>query len=292
MWLLTAPSTKAQPGALPDPNREALESLLVELRDKINDADKRMVAHPRFLEELRSLIKHYKTRLREVFLYEDFADGDYTQAQLWVVKAGQFKVTPTPRLRSRVHAYRPSPKSSSQEKNAPIGFILREIIRPGKQKKEFDVRPVPVQEEAVLQTLTRIGPFFELDMVFVSESTWGAMEVVLLGGSPPVPLYRLIYQAAPSKKRPIEIVRERDSRRYTIESASQYPVLDDGRPHRLQWLRNEQGHMSVLIDGQKVLSTVELFYRDDFSGLSLVNRGGIYEWGPIRILQTLGEARK
>ncbi len=43
--------------------------------------------------------------------------------------------------------------------------------------------------------------------------------------------------------------------------------------------------MRVLVDGEEVLSTVEVFYKDAFAGLQLVNRGGIYEWGPIRIME-------
>lgn len=112
------------------------------------------------------------------------------------------------------------------------------------------------------------------------------MEIVLLGGSPIAPRYRLIYKAAPSSKRPIIIVRVRDSGSYTIESATQYPVLDDGSLHKIQWIRDDEGHMRVLVDEKEVLSTVELFYRDDFKGLVLINRNGTYEWGPIKILKT------
>jgi len=293
MWILTASAAMAQSVASPDANREALKSLLDDLRSKIKNADERMVAHPKFLEELRSLISQYEAKLRNIFFYDDFADGNFTGNPSWVVKKGEFRVTSTPRLQSKMPVYKPSQSARHEEnEKAPIGFLLREIIRSGKQKKEFDVRPAPVQEEAVIQTKTRIGPYFELDMVFVSESSWGSMELILLGGSPPTPFYRLVYQAAPSKNRPIEIVRERDSRRYTIESASLYPVLDDGRPHRLQWLRDEQGNMIVLVDEKKVISTVEIFYKDAFSGLSLVNRGGTYEWGPIRILQAPAKGEK
>ena len=39
-----------QPLDTSDPNREALEGLLEELDQKIDDADKRMVAHPTFLD--------------------------------------------------------------------------------------------------------------------------------------------------------------------------------------------------------------------------------------------------
>ena len=43
--------------------------------------------------------------------------------------------------------------------------------------------------------------------------------------------------------------------------------------------------MKVLVDGQEIITTVEIFYQDEFGGLGLVNRGGTYEWGPIKVLQ-------
>jgi hypothetical protein len=39
------------------------------------------------------------------------------------------------------------------------------------------------------------------------------------------------------------------------------------------------------IDGGEVLNTVELYYKEEFSGLALANNGGTYEWGPIQVLQ-------
>ena len=68
-----------------------------------------------------------------------------------------------------------------------------------------------------------------------------------------------------------------------------YPSLDDGLPHRIQWIRDAQGNMKVLVDGQEVLSTVEFYYNKAFSGISLVNKGGAYEWGPINILEAANE---
>ena len=267
-----------------DPNREALKSLLDELQNTIEDADKRMVAHPRFLEELQTLVDRYKARLREVFLDEDFADGDYTKNPEWIVEAGYFKITPGHTLWSRVRVDRRSKAASSREDEEPVSMILKEIIK-SRDKKRRDKRTAPVEKEASIRTLARIGPAFEVDLSFVSESEWGSMEVILLGGSPAVPRYRLVYQAAASRTRPIEIVRERGSRRYIIESATKHPVLDDGATHRIQWIRDAEGHMRVLVDGTEVLSTVELYYRGDFAGLTLINRGGTYEWESVKVLQ-------
>lgn len=284
LWLLCSPPALAQPVSSPEANREALKSLLEDLRNKIDEADKRMIAHPRFIEELRSLVEQYKAKLREVFLFEDFSDGNYTKNPEWSVRAGQFQITSAYRLRSRVRITPPAQGSSSEEEEKPLEILLRELLK-STDKKRQDEPSAPAARQAVIRTLARIGPAFEMDLSFVSESTWGAMELVLLGGSPLVPRYRLIYKSAPSRERPIEIVRVRGSRSYIIESATQYPALDDGSPHRIQWMRDATGHMRVLVDGKEILSTVELFYRDDFKGFALVNRGGTYEWGPIKILQ-------
>jgi hypothetical protein len=263
-------------------DRQALEELLTELEQKIQDADKRMIAHPKFLDELRALIDKFRGKLREVFLKEDFADGNYNRNPTWIVDSGRFQMTPSQRLYSRVPVDRPATTTTSREKSDVVGVLLQEVMRSALEKEEKR-ESAPVPSEASLHTLARIGPAFEVDLSFVSESTWGSMEVVLLGGEPPIARYRMIYHATPSADRPIQIIRERGSRRYTIESATQYPALDDGVPHRLQWSRDYQGRMRVLVDGEEVLSTLEVFYQTDLAGLSLVNRGGTYEWGPIHV---------
>ena len=106
-----------------------------------------------------------------------------------------------------------------------------------------------------------------------------------MGGSPPIPQYRMIYYPAPSAERAIEIIRERDGRSYRIESANQYPSLDDGGVHRILWGRDAQDRLRVAVDGKEVLSTYEGFYKTPFTGLALVNKGGSYEWGPILVYQ-------
>ena len=73
----------AQSSGDADADRESLKSLLKELKIKIDDADKRMVAHPQFIEELRALLNRYTAKLRDVFLYDDFSDGNYSKNPAW-----------------------------------------------------------------------------------------------------------------------------------------------------------------------------------------------------------------
>ena len=285
LWLAIANPAMAQSGSESESYQETLQSLLDDLQQSINDADKRMVAHPRFLDELRSLVARYKAKLRPVYLYEDFSDGNYTANPVWIVKSGEFRVVPGGRLWSRVVVERPyeSSSSSSSQEEQPLSLLLRQIIKPSQEQQE---QQAPPQEEpAVIAALAQIGPAFEVDLNLISDSRWGSTEFVLMGGNPARPWYRLIYHAAPSSERPIEIVRQRGSRQYTIDAARQYPNLDDGNTHRIQWIRDERGTMRVLVDDKEILSTVELFYQDNFTAFGLINGGGTYEYGPIKILQ-------
>ena len=276
-WSVHATSIK-------DDNRQVLNDLLNELDQKIKDADKRMIAHPTFLKELQALVNKYRGKIRKVFLREDFSDGNYTSNPKWQAVSGQFEITSSWRLRSKISVERPSKKPSSKGKSDLFGAILKEVIKSTEDKKEQKAS-TPVIKEATIRTFSRISPAFEVDIVMISHAQWGSMEIVLLGGKRAVPRYRLVYHAVPSADRPIQIIRERDSRSYIIEAATRYPTLDDGSPHRIQWIRDSNGKMSVLVDEKEVLSTVEVFYKKDFSGISLINQGGIYEWGPIEILE-------
>ena len=268
-----------------DPNKEALESMLNELQQTIDDADKRMVAHPRFLDELREMVKRYRAKLRNIYLFEDFADGEIAEDPKWSVVSGKFRITAESRLRSQVYvdtSYQGT-ASSSGETN-PFALILGEIAK-AQEKKKAKKQGATADESAVIQTLVPIGPSFEVDLTFTSDPSRGAMQIVLLGGTPARAYYRLVYHASPSPDRPIKIIRQRGSQQFIIDTATRYPNLDDGIPHQLQWIRDSAGNMRVLIDGSEVLNTVELYYREEFSGLALANNGGIYEWGPIQVLQ-------
>ena len=269
---------------------ENYQSLLSELQQKIDEADKKMVAHPKFLDELRALVEKYRAKIRNIFFSDDFSDGNYTKDPSWQVKSGQFNIDRDKRLWSKVSTYTPvtttteEPLSTEQQ---AIGLLLKGIMGSGSKEQSQQKPAASEPGEAIIETGANIEPAFEIDISFMSESEWGSMEVVLLGGSPPKPRYRLIYQAAASEGRPIEIIRERRGRAYTIESAHIYPNLDDGKPHRLQWIRDLNGNMKVLVDEKDVLKTAEVYYRDVFNGLALINRGGTYAWDSVKAMSPL-----
>ncbi|MFC1896684.1 hypothetical protein ACFL0Q_08535 [Thermodesulfobacteriota bacterium] len=292
--LIMTPALGYAEGDASESSAEILKSLLQDLDDAIEDGDQRMVAHPKFIKKLRSLVQRYQAKLREVFLYDDFSDGDYTHYPVWTVRSGSFAVTADHRLRSQVIANRPPvrerPEEQSGAKEEALNLILKGILEATSDRKDSQGPPSEKNRDtnlraAVIETSVPIASAFEVDISLVAEADWGSMEIVLQGGDPAQPRYRLVYQASPSQVRPMEVIRDSEGRRYVIQAASKYPVLEDGIKHRLQWIRGINGDMMVMVDGKTVLSTVELYYRDQFSGLALINRGGTYEWDSIKVLQ-------
>lgn len=264
-----------------------------DLEKIIEDGDRRMVAHPTFLDELRALVQQYRDQIRQVFFSDDFSDGDYTYSPEWSVISGDFTVTRDDRLRSQVaQQYRARQESRRQRtdyREEAVELILKEILGTSSSEETAERTPanqrVSYGKEAVIETRMPFAAAFEVEFTIFAEPSQGSVEVVLLGGEPARPRYRLVYHASPSEERPIEIVRDSYGRKYVIQAATSYPVLEDGIEHRVQWTRDIHGNMSVVVDGEPVLRTVELYYTDSFSGIALVNRGGTYEWGSIRILQ-------
>ncbi len=292
--LVFGPAPGGATSDTPEPNAQTLQQFINDLEKAIGNADQRMVAHPSFLDELRTLVQRYQDKIRQVFFSDDFSDGDYAYSPKWVVDKGFFFFFPDRRLRSQVK-FKPTPPKQKQEKDAGqevFNMILKGVLDAAtdnqtSQEPASTQSQKEYQQAAVIKAKTSIGAAFEVDLSFVAEPSQGAMEIALMGGNPARNLYRLVYNASPSQDRPIQIIREKGGRSYVIDTATEYPMLEDGALHQIQWIRDMNGNMSVMVDGRTVISTVELMYRDPFSGFSLANLGGTYEWDSIKILQPI-----
>ena len=270
-----------------------LKSMITELEEKIKSADKRMVAHPNFLQELQSLVDKYKARLRELFFRDAFDDGNFSENPKWTVRSGSFAVNEAGRLTSFVAAggVKASPQATDENKKSveaeAVGILLDSIFGAPKKKEpvgqapESESRPV---EPASIYTQKGFPPAFEMTMKFKS-SPEGKMDIVLLGGQNLSPRYRLKVNADHSASEPMEVIREGGSRSFVVGAADKFPALGSGRFHTLTWIRHADGAMNVAIDGDVVLKTYEVYHRDSFTGFEITNNGGSFEWDSVEIFK-------
>ncbi len=283
---VTAPIVASEPA-----NNRELKAIISELENKISDENERLLAHSKFLDELRALVSKYKSRLKELFFYDDFKDGNYTKNPEWIVKSGNFFINEAGQLSNSVTARAVEPaaeseKNKSLEKEA-IGLVLEGIFG-NKNKKEAEPErksesPSQTIQPAIIYSKTTISPDFEIDIEFVSKSEMGEMEIVLLGSGNLTPRYRLNYKKNGSRDRPMEIIRENNGRKFIIEAATKYPHIDDGKLHKIKWVRYKNGAMNVLIDNDIVLETHEVYFKNEFTGIEIENRGGTYQFASIEI---------
>ena len=294
--LSLSPVSAADAPSPSESHTEVLQELIDDIENAVEDADRRMVAHPSFIDKLRALVERYRSRLRTVFFFDDFSDGDYTDAPLWKVSNGDFTVTADQRLRSRVEMRTTTP-SQAEKNERDIGrqvveTFLKDFL--GSRDNGADTQPATAntekevyQRRAVIKTECQFPAAFEVDVSLAAEPSRGHMQILLLGDRQARPVYRLSYYATPSQNRAIKIFRSNKRQRQLVGTATAFPMLEDGALHRIQWIRDVYGNMSVVVDGEAILQVKETEYKDAFSGLALINGGGTYEWDAVKIVQPL-----
>ncbi len=281
---VTAPIVASEPS-----NNKELKAIISELENKISDENERLLAHTKFLDELRALVGKYKSRLKELFLYDNFKDGNYTKNPVWIVKSGNFFINEAGQLSNSVIARVVEPGAESEKDKSleqeAIGLVLEGIFGSKKEAEPERKSESPSQtiQPAIIYSKTGISPDFEIDIEFISKSEMGEMEIVLLGSGNLTPHYRLNYKKNGSRNRPMEIIREDMGRKFIIGAATKYPHIDDGNLHKIKWVRYKNGAMNVLIDNDIVLETHEVYFKNEFTGIEIENKGGTYQWASIEI---------
>ncbi len=261
-------------------------SLLDELNELVNQAERARAASPDFLADLKSLIRRHDNPWRVSLVREDFSDGDYTRNPIWKVTEGKFWIEKSFGLRAGFDApTAPAGQSQNQGTGGQdvagqlLGAILNKALG-GKQTRDQGGDTAANREtsravrRAAIHLDSRITNAFSIRVELTSWRDQGSLELGLYQGSSPSSGYRLTYRtgAEPS----LELARASPRGRGIIESGQNKVVLEDKKPHVILWTRDRQGAMKVSIDGKVHLNTADRSLRDPFDGLQLINRSGDY----------------
>ncbi len=260
------------------------QELVDHLKELIRGAEQDRRSNPSITKQLRDLVRRYDWPWRVSLLYDDFRDGDYTYNPRWVVNHGEFWVARGAGLKSYFDPSTPKMRRTSDRRgDSPALEILGELLLGGRER-EVGETPTNLKSEA--EIFTRLGisnafavklqlnlrsyadrnTRFEFGPFQGEERSWG---------------YRLAYESGRNPS--LALLRFGPSRSAVIEMVDQGIVLEDGNPHTIEWRRDNDGEMVVLLDNKEIIRTVDRAYDDPFDGFGVINKGGEFELKQVSI---------
>ncbi len=271
---------------------EQVQGIVDQLRDIAERARKERAADRWVIHSLEDLISQHEWPWREEILSEDFADGDYTQQPSWQVLSGEFWVDASLGLRSRARAATPPPPAAAKKGSdkdlgsALLGALLQEALRT--QPREAEPTAQPKEGPAEIRLPLRIPGTFALKAEFSAHnppSESGQLQFSLYQDPRADQGYQLslVTGARPS----LDLLQLRDGRSLLIESA-QVADLNDGQSHELEWRKNPDGEVELLLDGQSLLRIHDRAFSQGFSHLGISNQAG--DFG-VRSVQVYGQRK-
>lgn len=257
-----------------------LQALVDQLRELTDRARQQRAADRWLLNDLEALISRHDWPWRNPLLNEDFADGDYDQNPAWSLISGQFWVDGRLGLRSRSEPAEPTttPTEPREEKQdlgkALLGALLQEALRGREADQPAETERERRNESAEIQLPLQIPTVFALQLELSAHNPpgeAGQIEFSLYQGSQGNTGYRLILLLG---ERPnLELVSRVSGRTRVIENVEMADI-GDGETHSLEWRRDPDGKIQVLLDGDPLVEVRDHSFRYPFTQLSIRNQVG------------------
>jgi hypothetical protein len=260
---------------------EDLDALVDRLKGLTTEAERRGAAERWVLDELWGLVRQYDWPWKRKIVEDNFADGDYTAHPSWMVVTGQFFVDEQMGLRTTVRKAEPQEEKREEKPEDIAVELLQSFLKRGTD--EGDKATGPAEEAyAEIHIAAGISNAFAITITVVSQIQSGRLEFGPYAGSNRDTGYRLAY--TPGAASGLELLGV-SAYRSTVVDLYQKPLnLEDGRSHTLLWTRNDNGEMSVSLDGNEILQVTDRRFNETFGGFVLVNRGGDYGIQHVNIL--------
>jgi hypothetical protein len=286
-----APDAAAEgaPGAAPEDDARVQE-IVDRLRAIVIQAERERSADVTLLQDLRNLVNDYYWPWRVALLDDDFRDGDFTVDPEWAVANGDFRVEPRVGLRSRFTppappaASAPQPKAREQDLATRLfGAIMTEVTRDSQTNEPEAPQPsLPTQAE--IHTTLDITNAFAITVEMTSlgaAASNGAIQFGPYQGFQRETGYRIEYKSGPQPV--LQLLRVFPDASSVIEIANLESGFEGGQPHTIEWRRDLEGGMAVLVDGNEVMRTTDRALRERFNGFTLINLGGDYGFRRVAV---------
>jgi len=276
--------------ASPAGGDERVQALIDELTRLVDEADRARAADPRFLRDLRALIRTYDWPWGVELLSEDFTDGRVAQTPEWRVTAGEFRTEYGLGLHSVVRAAAPPEPATEQPAQqgaqqkgqqdvaqALLGALIEQTLGQKQQGQgeqgqqqghQTAERPA---DRAEVQVALPITNAFAVALEVSARERPGRIEFVVFQGDRGGPGYRLAYN--PGHEPALELLRA-GSRGVSVIEAHPAALGEGEVPKRIEWTRDTSGEMVVSVDGEVLIRALDRGLRDPFDGFAITNLGG------------------
>ena len=267
-------------------NDERMQQLLDELSTLVEKADRDRAADPRFLHDLKNLIRTYDWPWRVALVTEDFTDGRVAASPQWTILSGEFQAEWGVGLRSVVQA----PQTSGQRKSSSSEGDLAAVLLNQLLKKATDQnqsQPASTEQkgtQARIHVSTPITNAFAVSAEIGSRTRDGRLELGVYQQRPDGAGYRLSYH--PGGQPSIELLRVGSRGAAVIDSSYDAIVVNNDSPRTIQWTRDRGGEMVITFDGKEVIRSVDRGLKDPFDGFVLTNLGGDFAVRTVEISGT------
>ncbi|MDA1057580.1 MAG: hypothetical protein O3C65_02745 [Proteobacteria bacterium] len=258
--------------------------MIDELRRLTDDADRARAADPVFLRDLRSLAARYDNPWRQRLVEDDFRDGEFAANPAWLVGTGEFFVSQSG-LESRTTAAvaaRPNSGSGNtpSTEDVVVGVIANLLTRRLTDDRTPSPQTAPQPASAAQIYLpAKISNPFSITAEIYQRTAGTSLELLVYQGAGRSAGYSLLFE--PGKK--ALLIRRASSGAAVVQESASAVTFTVNTIHALEWTRNADGFMTVRLDGNPVMETLDRGFRHPFDGFSLINRGGEYGLASVRI---------
>ncbi|MEJ1374448.1 MAG: hypothetical protein RPU73_11850, partial [Candidatus Sedimenticola sp. (ex Thyasira tokunagai)] len=258
-----------------DSDNEQLQKLVDQLKEVTEKARDQRAADRWLLNALEDLVEQYNWPWRTQLVMEDFSDGDFQQDPAWQVRSGQFWVDGRLGLRSRSRQQQvaePKPEQPQQRREkedigkALLGALLQGALQKRDRQQQATPPPAAVDryQSAEIQLPVAVPSVFaaELELsVHNAPSEEGEIEFGLYQGAEGNSGYRLVLYTG--RRASLELLSRRSGRTGVIDRVD-IDDIGDGNSHQLQWRRDANGQIEVLLDGNRVIRARDHSFRYPF----------------------------